>query len=283
MTFTEELIKQGQKDKVWSKYCGYLDLSIKVYMQLQERLLFEQFELLKDYAIGKKFFGSKLPRSIKDFREKVPLTSYEDYIEFLLERNETLLPKAHYRWARTSGKCGKYPCKCVPLTDRMNERFGEVAVMTMIMSSCAYKGDMTIEPDDIILMSTAPLPYTSGYVSHSTEDILDIRFVPPLEIAEKMDFGDRITGVLSEGMETRIDYFYGLSSVLGKIGERFEQGGGSKFTLQMLKPKILGRLLRGMIRSKLQGRAMLPKDIWDLKGVMVGGMDAEIYREKVEH
>jgi len=165
----------------------------------------------------------------------------------------------------------------------MYERFGEVAVTAMIMSSCAYKGDVTIEPDDIILMSTAPLPYTSGYVSHSTEDLLDIRFVPPLEIAEKMDFGARIAAGFSEGMETGIDYFYGLASVLGKMGERFEQGGGSKFTLRMLKPKILGRLLRGMIRSKLQGRAMLPKDIWDLKGVMVGGMDAEIYREKVEH
>ena len=283
MTLTADLIKQGQKGKVWSKYCGYLDLSLKEYMQIQERLLFEQFELLKGCAIGKKFFGSKPPKSVQEFREKVPLTTYEDYVEFLLEKNEEMLPKAHYRWARTSGKSGKYACKWIPLTDRMYERFGEVAVTAMIMSSCAYKGDVTIEPNDVILMSTAPLPYTSGYVSHSTEDILDIRFVPPLELAEKMDFGARIAAGFSEGMETGIDYFYGLASVLGKMGERFEQGGGSKFSLKMLKPKILGRLLRGLIRSKLKGRAMLPKDIWNLKGVMVGGMDAEIYRDKVEH
>ena len=145
MTLTAELIKQGQKDKVWSKYCGYLDLSLKEYMQIQERLLFEQFELLKDCTIGKKFFGNKPPRSIQEFREKVPLTTYEDYVEFLLEKDEKSLPKAHYRWARTSGKSGKYPCKWVPLTDRMYERFGEVAVTAMIMSSCAYKGDVTIE------------------------------------------------------------------------------------------------------------------------------------------
>ena len=283
MTLTAELIKQGQKDKVWSKYCGYLDLSMKDYMQIQERLLFEQFDLLKDCAIGKKFFGSKPPKSIQEFREKVPLTTYEDYVEFLLEKDEGSLPKAHYRWARTSGKSGKYPCKWVPLTDRMYEKFGEVAVTAMLMSSCAYKGDVTIEPDDVILMSTAPLPYTSGYVSHSTEDLLDIRFVPPLEEAEKMDFADRIAAGFSQGMETGIDYFYGLASVLGKMGERFEQGGGGKITLSMLKPKILGRLLRGLIRSKLQRRAMLPKDIWNLKGVMVGGMDADIYRERVEH
>ncbi len=283
MTLTAELIRQGQKEKVWSKYCGYLDLSMKEYMQIQERLMFEQFELLKDCAIGKKFFGSKPPKSIQEFRERVPLTTYEDYVEFLMEKDEKSLPKAHYRWARTSGKTGKYACKWVPLTDRMYEKFGEVAVTAMLMSSCAYKGDVTINPGDVILMSTAPLPYTSGYVSHSTEDLLDIRFVPPLEEAEKMDFADRIAAGFNQGMETGIDYFYGLASVLAKMGERFEQGGGGKMSLKMLKPKVLVRLIRGMVKAKLNNRKMLPKDIWKLKGVMTGGMDSDIYREKVEY
>jgi hypothetical protein len=283
MSLTAELIRQGQKEKIWAKFCGYLDLSMKEYMQIQERLLFEQFDLLKDCAIGKKYFGNKPPKSIQEFREKVPLTTYEDYVEFLLEKDETSLPKAHYRWARTSGKSGKYPCKWIPLTDRMYEKYGEVAVTAMIMSSLEYKGDVTIEPGDTILMATAPLPYTSAYVSHSTEDLLDIRFIPSLEEAEKMEFADRLAAGFSIGMETGIDYFYGLASVLAKMGERFEQGGGGKITLSMLKPKTLARLIRGLIKSKLQGRAMLPKDIWNLKGVMVGGMDSDIYRDKVEH
>lgn len=283
MTLTAELIKQGQKDKVWSKYCGYLDLSMKEYMQIQERLIFEQFDLLKDCAIGKKFFGSKPPKSISEFREKVPLTSYEDYVEFLLEKDENTLPKAHYRWARTSGRSGKYPCKWIPLTDRMYERYGEVALTAMILSSCEFKGDVKIEPDDVILMGTAPLPYTSGYVSHSTGDLLDIRFVPSLEEGEKMEFIDRISAGFSQGMELGIDYFYGLASVLGKMGERFEQGGTGKKSLSMLKPKILGRLIGGLIKAKLQKRNMLPKDIWKLKGVMTGGMDTDIYRDKVQY
>jgi hypothetical protein len=283
MTLTSELIKQGQREKIWTKYCGYLDLSLKDYMQIQERLLFEQFDLLKDCELGKKFFGSKPPKSVQEFREKVPLTTYEDYVEFLLEKNEKPLPKAHYRWARTSGKSGTYPCKWVPLTDRMYEKFGEVAMTAMIMSSCAYKGDVTIEPGDIILMATAPMPYTSAYISHSTEDLLDIRFIPSLDEAEKMEFAQRLAAGFSIGMETGIDYFYGLAGVLAMMGERFEQGGGGKINLSMLKPKTLTRLIRGFIKSKIQRRAMLPKDIWNLKGVMVGGMDSDIYREKVEH
>ncbi len=84
-------------------------------------------------------------------------------------------------------------------------------------------------------------------------------------------------------METGIDYFYGLASVLAKMGERFEQGGSSKRSLSMLKPRVLVRLIRGFIKAKLQKRNMLPKDIWKLKGVMAGGMDTEIYREKVHY
>ncbi|MCJ7519404.1 MAG: GH3 auxin-responsive promoter family protein [Anaerolineaceae bacterium] len=283
MTLTAELIKQGHKEKVWSKYCGHLDLSMKEYMQIQERLMFEQFELLKDCAIGKKFFGNKPPKSINEFRERVPLTTYEDYVEFLLDKDENSLPKAHYRWARTSGRSGKYPCKWIPLTDRMYERYGEVALTAMILSSCDYKGDVKIEPGDVLLLATAPLPYTSGYVSHSTKDLLDVRFVPSLEEGEKMEFADRIAAGFSQGMETGIDYFYGLASVLGKMGERFEEGGSGKKSLSMLKPKVLGRLIRGYFKAKLQKRNLLPKDIWNLKGVMTGGMDTDIYREKVQH
>jgi phenylacetate-coenzyme A ligase PaaK-like adenylate-forming protein len=84
-------------------------------------------------------------------------------------------------------------------------------------------------------------------------------------------------------METGIDYFYGLASVLGKMGERFEEGGSGKISLSMLNPKVFGRLLRGYLKAKVQKRNLLPKDIWNLKGVMTGGMDTDIYREKVHH
>ena len=283
MSLTSKLIHQGEKDKVWSRYCGHLDLSMDEFMQIQERLLFEQFEIWKDSEIGKHFLGKKMPKTVQEFRKNVPLTTYEDYVDFLLEKREETLPKTNYRWARTSGRSGKYPCKWVPLTDRMYERYGEVALTAMILSSCDFKGDVKVETNDVLLMGTAPLPYTSGYVSHSTEDLIDVRFVPPLEQGEKMDFLDRIAAGFSQGMEYGIDYFYGLASVLGKMGERFEQGGGSKMSLKMLKPAIMGRLLKGVIKSKLQRRKMLPKDIWHLKGVMTGGMDTDIYREKVEY
>ena len=160
----------------------------------------------------------------------MPLTRYEDYVDFLLEKREDTLPKANYRWAKTSGKSGRYPCKWIPSTDRMYERLGEVALTGMILSSCDFKGDVKNSPDDVMLMGTAPVPYTSGFIAHSTADLLGVPFVPPLEEAEKMEFMDRIANGFKQGMEVGIDYFYGLASVLAKMGEAFEKGGGSKFS-----------------------------------------------------
>ena len=284
MTYTSEMIKNGEREKIWSKYCGYLDLSIEEYMQIQERLLIEQLATLKDCNLGKHFFGKRPPKSVEEFRKNVPLTTYADYVDFLMDQKEDDLPKANYRWARTSGRSGEYACKWVPLTDSMYEKIGEVVLTAMIFGSCTEKGDVRVDTDDIVLLATAPRPYISSYVSLSADDLLDIKFIPSLAEGEKMEFGERLAAGFSKGMETGIDYFYGLASVLAKMGERFEDGmTGGKFSLKMLNPKILGRYFKAFIKAKIQKRSILPRDLWNLKGIMAGGMDTDIYRDKVEH
>ena len=77
--------------------------------------------------------------------------------------------------------------------------------------------------------------------------------------------------------------FYGLSSILVAIGERFAKGsGGVKFSMDMLHPRLLFRVLRGIIVSKLQKRSLLPKDLWKVKGIVAGGMDTAFYRDAIE-
>lgn len=85
----------------------------------------------------------------------------------------------------------------------------------------------------------------------------------------------------AELIGTLPDIFLGLVFILRKMGERFASGSvGMKLTKDLLKPRTIVRLLRGLIKAKLQHRPLLPKDIWKLKGIMTGGMDTEIYREK---
>jgi len=49
-----------------------------------------------------------------------------------------------------------------------------------------------------------------------------------------------------------------------------------------LRPSVLFRLLRGFFRAKINKRNVLPKDIWKLKGIMSGGTDTDIYRERIK-
>jgi len=51
----------------------------------------------------------------------------------------------------------------------------------------------------------------------------------------------------------------------------------------MLHPKVAYRLLRAWLRSKKGKRAVLPKDIWQPKGVVVSGVDTAIYKDSVAH
>jgi phenylacetate-coenzyme A ligase PaaK-like adenylate-forming protein len=85
-------------------------------------------------------------------------------------------------------------------------------------------------------------------------------------------------------MREGLDYFMGISVVLARMGEQFEQqSSGSKPSKELLHLPTLWRLLRAVVISKIKNRNILPKDIWHLKGIMSGGTDTEIYKDKIEH
>ena len=67
MTTTKELMKQGKKAEIWTKHCGHLDLNIDEFMEIQERLLFEQIDYLKNSVIGKALLGETIPTTIEEF------------------------------------------------------------------------------------------------------------------------------------------------------------------------------------------------------------------------
>jgi hypothetical protein len=103
-----ELFIQEKNDELWQRCCGFIDLSIKDFMQIQKRLLLEQLGLLKKCELGQKILDGALPETLEEFREMVPLTTYTDYAPFLLKRRMDVLPKKPLLWQYTSGKSGEY-------------------------------------------------------------------------------------------------------------------------------------------------------------------------------
>ena len=108
MTTEAELLKRGQKDEVWKRYCGFLDLSLTEFMDVQRRLLMEQIKLLSECELGRKLLGDEEPSSPEEFRQAVPLTTFADYVPYLADKREDGLPSKPVFWARTSGRSMEY-------------------------------------------------------------------------------------------------------------------------------------------------------------------------------
>lgn len=287
MATAAEMISQGQLEEVWQKYCGFLDLSVDGFMEIQERLLMEQLDLYGRCKLGQTFLKGYMPNSIEDFRKNVPLTTHNDYLPFFLQNPKVepgVLPAEPIDWARTSGRSSEFGCKWAPYSKEMKRKIGEFIVTCFLLASCRYKGDVRLEPGDATLFTLAPAPfYTGGVLARGFQQELNPFFIPSLDDGDRMEFEERIQTGFKLGLRHGVDLFYGLSSVLVGIGEQFQNSSGKmKLTKDMLHPQLLFRMMKGLIKSKLQRRKMLPKDIWDIKGIAAGGMDTAFFAKKIE-
>lgn len=282
-----QLLKEGRRKDLWTKYCGFLDLSLEEVMEIQRRLLQEQLHLLGQSVIGREIMGERTPQTVEEYRAMVPLTRYKDYAHYLLEKREDVLPEKPRCWVRTSGRSGEYRFKWVPYTHRFWYRTGQYGIAALLIGSSSKREEIVLELGDKILFTLAPQPYMSGEIMvNSVLAHFPFEFLPSPEVAEKMDFFERIQLGLKLSIEKDMNIFYGLASLLVAIGKRFESGAGRgsiKPAALLARPRALARIIKGVARSRLQKRPMLPRDLWKPKVMILGGMDASIFRDQVRY
>ena len=282
MTTAIELLRQGRRDEIWRKYCGFIDLSLEEFMEIQEELLMEQIQLLSRCELGRKIMGDRVPTSVKEFRKVVPLTTYEPYAPYLLNKREDALPRKPYCWTCTSGRSGEYERKWVPYTKEIYTGFTAYILAAFIFGSADRRRDFLLEEGDTLLYTLAPPPYASGTAAPGVLGHFPLKYIPPLEEMEGMEFQERIEKGFQLALKGGLDLFYGLASVLVKIGEQFEQGASSLDLSSLLHPRVMARVINGLVKSKLAHRATLPRDLWSVKAIMAGGTDVALYRDDIE-
>jgi len=276
----DELFRTGDKEKIWESYCGFLDLSVKQFMDIQEALLLEEIELVANSLLGKKIMNGHVPRSLAEFRRTVPLTTYEDYEPYLEERNEDALAEKPYCWIRTSGKSGHI--KWVPYTVPAFQRLAKTMIAAFILASARRRGEVNVKEGQKLVLNLPPRPYLTGYIAHAGMQRLPYRAIPPLEQAEEMDFHTKIREAFRISLRSNLDFVGSISSVLVKVGEGFaEQSDTVRLWPSILHPAVAFRLTRGLLCSKLRKRPMLPRDLWSVKGIVCGGTDTAIYKDQI--
>lgn len=283
MATASELLKAGKTRELWEQYCGFTDLSTEEFMEIQKSLLLEQLELLNNCEMTKRIMGAH-PTTIEEFREQVPLTTYQAYIPNLQERREDVLPLKPLLWVRTSGRSGEYPFKWVPVSERFYDEMGKYCIACLILATCSRKYDISIEDNFKCFYAMAPPPFPTGAYAMAARREFALDFMPPPDEAELLNFNERIRIGISQSLDRGMDLIFGLAGILVAIGDRFsERSGGGNISSLLRRPRALLRLTKGLIRSKLARRTMLPKDLWKIKGVVGAGMDAAIFRDRIRH
>ena len=279
-----ELLHQGRDEELWQMGCGFVSLNTEQFMAIQKRLLLEQIELLNCCAFGTKVMRGAKPETIEEFRQQVPLTIYADYCPELAEKREDILPRKPALWVHTSGRSGEYPCKWVPITPEYAHILTEVMCGLAILSTCKGWGDISgLHDHPKIVYTVAPRPYMSGALASLLQEQVIADYLPPLDEAEGLPFEERIKFGLQQALSQGLDYFFGLSLVLAAIGDKFTQSSDKVDICPFLsQPKALLRLTKGLIKSKLARRHMLPKDLWSVKGIITSGLDSMVYKDKIK-
>lgn len=280
---TSDLVRNGEYERAWQRHCGFLDLSIGECMDIQWRLMQEQFSIARHSRLWRDLFPQLVSQdSITNFRNMVPMTTYSLYEGWLKDKPDDILARPIRTWARTSGR-GGFP-KWVPFTAEAYAQLGECALTSHILSAARKRGDVNIRPNDVVALNLPARPFLSGLAIVAMADLFDFRFIPRLELSETMSFHERIEYVFKRALVDGMDLLGGMTIVLVKMGERFESGPaqGRGFSWQMLHPSLLLRYGRARLAARSEGRStILPRDLWRPKGIMCGGTDTSVYRERI--
>jgi hypothetical protein len=283
MTTLLDLLRAGRKEELWQMCCGFIYLSREQFMAIQKRLLLEEIELLKNSELGKRVMHGAMPKTVEQFREQVPLTTYADYIPELVEKREDVLPVKPAMWVHTVGRIGEYNFKWVPLSERFLYEFERVAGGVGLLASCNAQGDFPMKEHMKALPTVSSRDYGSGIVGYLMQQALGCDFLPSNSNTDGMIFQDKIKAGFEEALSQGLDALGGLPSILVYVGEMFKQGiinVDARFLLS--HHRASARLIRALVKSKLAHRPMLPKDLWSVKAIVGGGTDSVIFRERVE-
>lgn len=281
----EQKLEQLNKASLWNEYCGFLDLSIEEFMQIQRRLMEEQIHLWSNSLLGDTILDGKRPATIEEFRRQVPYTDYIDYADTLLQKRTSSLPSEPIVWIQTTWEGGKHPVKVAPYTKGMLDTFKANMLGCLMLSTSEGRGKFKVSPEDTILYGLAPLPYATGLFPLLLNDEIGIEFLPPVKEAEKMSFSERNKKGFKLGMSKGIDFFFGLSSVTYYVSQAVSgmgsSGGGIKSVLGK-SPTMIYRYLKAQKTCKEENRKLKPKDLFKLKGFMCVGTDTRCYKDDLE-
>lgn len=158
-----------------------------------------------------------------------------------------------------------------------------------MMATSKGRGSFDIGIGDTFLYGLAPLPYITGLIPLGLSDELHIEFLPPVDEAVNMTFSERNKKGFKMGLGKGIDFFFGMGSVayfvsmsIASLSEGGKKGGSFLKKLFTMPPSMTLRYLKAKKQCEKEGRGLMPKDLFRLKGFLCAGTDNRCYKDDLE-
>ncbi|MDD4080995.1 MAG: GH3 auxin-responsive promoter family protein [Eubacteriales bacterium] len=278
----EAKLRKEPPEQLWQEYCGFLDLSLEGYMQMQQHLLMEQIALLGASRLGRNLMGGAVPESVEEFRARVPLTTYTDYADTLLMRRAEELPAKPISWLETTWEGGDYPRKAAPYSASMLGTYRNNLFAVLLLAHATRKGQFHVRPHAKVLYALAPLPYATGLFPELMKGEVNFQFMPPVQEALTLPFSQQMSQGLKLALKKDMNMFFGMSSILFYISQNLLSGNNGKTGLTDFSPKMLFRYLTARYRSRRDNTPVLPKDLFNLDTFVCVGNDSTLYKSELE-
>jgi hypothetical protein len=277
-TLPDDIAKEEGRFR-WKKYCGFLDLSLEEFRSVQEALLQEQLLLLRSNQLLKRLRIETRISSTAELRSLVPLTTYRDYEQLLSDKDESLLPEKLAFWAYTTTSSGR--SKWVPFTLRAYGTLIRSVIAAAILACAEEKGDVNVSTSDRILYTVAPAPFLTGHIARGLEQF-GFRGLPP-EIHDKLGFHAAVAESVRRALHDGCSIMISPATVANTVAQRISamSGGGGGGVRKLSDPKVVFRVAKARFVSWMERRPILPRDLWNLKGLIGWGIDMSILRESI--
>ena len=266
----------------WERHCGFLNLSLDEFRAIQEALLHEQLLLLSSSPLWQRFNIEGEISSLAELRSRCPLTSYEDYESLLADEDDSLLPEKPSFWAYTTSRSGQ--SKWVPYTKRAYTALARNVLAALILACADAKGDVNVSTADRILYTIAPSPFLTGHIARGLEQ-LGFQGLPP-ELHDELGFhgavAESVHRALREGCSIMISPATVAATVAQRISSMSSNNNGGSNWSKLTDLRTLCRVGKARLTSYLDGRPVMPKDLWNLKGLVGWGIDTSILRESIK-
>lgn len=265
---------------LWKRYCGFLDLTLEEFLQIQEHLLREQIDLVADSALGEKLLQGQRPATVEEFRRGVPLTTYRDYAPYLDAKQEDCLADMDPYWIQTSAIGGTF--KHIPWASRFRRVQGRNIIAALILAADPAKHRIAVAPGLKVMAILPGEPFASACLARGLAEQFPAQIMPPLDTGEKLPFRQRIDAGLRQALTSDLDFVIAMTSTLLVIGERANRivrNGGLPTGWRRLHPRVLGCWLWNWWRPS---RPLSPRQIWSPKGIIGWGADSTLFEGVIE-